>query len=312
MGRLLPFALIFLSTIRGALSLTCYHISGNVNTDRSVVPCDPSVSGTAGSHTSCCNKGTGDQCLSTGLCLATNAKRPDDLFWINGCTDPTWRDPACPQYCNPAVNPTQNTGHPRFKICANGTRYCCSNYYANDTECCEHSFTLARGVGILVAHLTDDASESSTTTSSTSPRGTSTSTSSPGRESNESQPQQNQNPDKESKASTAAAVTGGVLGTALAAAIIGLIFMWLQNRKLQKEVDEKRKELEDKAKETTALIASRYAAQDNKPYQPYYPVETYHGNAASLAVPAGGYDGDYAPQYTPELPTSEGRIGQLP
>lgn len=106
MVNMIPAALLFLSSIPRAVSLQCYHVSGNIVKDTSVVPCDPSVTGKTGSHTSCCNKGTGDQCTSTGLCLATNAKRPDDLFWINGCTDPTWRDPACPQYCNPPVNPT--------------------------------------------------------------------------------------------------------------------------------------------------------------------------------------------------------------
>ncbi|KAK4223077.1 hypothetical protein QBC38DRAFT_548738 [Podospora fimiseda] len=310
MTRLFPFILLFLSIAPRALSLTCYHVSGNVNKDENVIPCDPSVSGTPGSHTSCCNKGTGDQCLSTGLCLATNAKRPDDLFWINGCTDKTWRDPACPQYCNPPENPTQNTGHPRLKICANGTRYCCNNYYDNETDCCEHSFTLARGVGTLVAHLTDDASPSgSTTTPTAGPGGVSTSSSNPLPEckSNDQQSQQ-QDLERKNNTSLAAGVTGGILGTALIAAIVGLVFLWLQNRKLQHEIEEKKGELETKANLPQNMTPS-HQIPDNKPYRPYYPVEVY-GNGTVLA-PAG-YEGEHAPRYTQELPTSEGRVGQLP
>ncbi|EAT79520.2 hypothetical protein SNOG_13193 [Parastagonospora nodorum SN15] len=26
-------------------------------------------------------------------------KRKANIFWRNGCTDPTWNDPACPKHC---------------------------------------------------------------------------------------------------------------------------------------------------------------------------------------------------------------------
>ena len=106
MGGTLPILFLLLAIGRVSGALQCYTVDGKASTDTTIVACDSSVTGQTGSHTSCCNKATGDACLSTGLCLGTAAKTADALLWINGCTDPTWRDPACPQYCNPPTNAT--------------------------------------------------------------------------------------------------------------------------------------------------------------------------------------------------------------
>ncbi|KAK4459458.1 hypothetical protein QBC42DRAFT_311614 [Cladorrhinum samala] len=308
----IPTALLFLAFIPRVISLQCYHVSGNIVKDTNVVPCDPSATGKTGSHTSCCNKGTGDQCTSTGLCLATNAKKPDDLFWINGCTDPTWRDPACPQYCNPPVNPTTSTANPRLKICGNGTRYCCSNYYANDTECCENSFTLNRGVGVLVAHLTDgvnvpDDSDSATATASSALGGPS-STSSPPASSNEAAAGSiSTSRPASDKSSTATAVTGGVLGTALLAVCAAAVLLLLQNRRLKTDLEAKRAELEERNNQQQRLLPGG----DGASYKVY---DAHDRSAEMYGQGISGMTVVRAPAYTytSELPTSEGRVGQLP
>ena len=89
-----------------AAQTKCYTMTGILIEDENVVPCNPSATGGAGSHSSCCNQKEGDVCLSTGLCLSPKAKTPSNMLWTNGCTDPTWNDSSCPQYCNPPVNST--------------------------------------------------------------------------------------------------------------------------------------------------------------------------------------------------------------
>jgi hypothetical protein len=74
----------------------CYGIDGTpyATLDR-YIPCNSTTSG----HTSCC--APGDSCLTNGLCQGpADNKRKANIFWRNGCTDPTWNDPACAKVCD--------------------------------------------------------------------------------------------------------------------------------------------------------------------------------------------------------------------
>ena len=38
--------------------------------------------------------------MTNGLCMeAQNEKKGANHYWRNGCTDPTFKDPACPNFC---------------------------------------------------------------------------------------------------------------------------------------------------------------------------------------------------------------------
>jgi hypothetical protein len=76
----------------------CYGIDGEpyATFDR-YIPCN-GTSVASGGHSSCC--APGDNCLTNGLCQGQRDNlRQSNLFWRNGCTDPTWSDPACPKFC---------------------------------------------------------------------------------------------------------------------------------------------------------------------------------------------------------------------
>lgn len=49
-------------------------------------------------HTACCDPD--DQCLSNGLCRDPEANNIQNFVWFFGCTDRTFQDPACGNYCD--------------------------------------------------------------------------------------------------------------------------------------------------------------------------------------------------------------------
>jgi hypothetical protein len=75
---LLGFATLATSTAN------CYYPSGKVSGS---VPCNSTTTG----YSSCC--ASGHLCMSSGLCFTRG------LISRGSCTDPTWKDPACAQYC---------------------------------------------------------------------------------------------------------------------------------------------------------------------------------------------------------------------
>jgi hypothetical protein len=79
------------------MSMNCYSIDGKPYASfEDYIPCNTSRA--TGSHTSCC--APGDKCLTNGLCQGqVDSSRKSNLFWRDGCTDPTWKDPACPRVC---------------------------------------------------------------------------------------------------------------------------------------------------------------------------------------------------------------------
>src|SRR5690349_888996 len=51
-----------------------------------------------GGHSTCCP--IGDLCLTNGMCKKKNSEE-DNWYMRRACTDPEWKDPACPSYCAP-------------------------------------------------------------------------------------------------------------------------------------------------------------------------------------------------------------------
>lgn len=81
------------------MATECYANNGSLysNTAATYVPCDPTAV-ESGGHSSCC--AIGDLCMSNGLCMeASNEPKGLNHYWRNGCTDKTWKDPACPNFC---------------------------------------------------------------------------------------------------------------------------------------------------------------------------------------------------------------------
>lgn len=81
------------------MSYQCYANNGSLyeNTAATYVPCNLTAVENGG-HSSCCN--INDLCMTNGLCMeAQNEKKGANHYWRNGCTDPTFKDPACPNFC---------------------------------------------------------------------------------------------------------------------------------------------------------------------------------------------------------------------
>ncbi|KAK3380492.1 hypothetical protein B0T24DRAFT_664481 [Lasiosphaeria ovina] len=154
---------------QAACGAVCYNPDGTVVGDKKIIACNSAATGKSGSHSACCNQGMGDICMSTGVCVSSAAKTPDSMIWINGCTDSTWRDPVCAQYCNPPPNATK--GYSRvMKPCGEKT-WCCSGAYLTDAECCQNSFMLIRKLGTVVRQLSPSDSPASANTPATTDAG---------------------------------------------------------------------------------------------------------------------------------------------
>ncbi|KAI0384163.1 hypothetical protein F5Y04DRAFT_237355 [Hypomontagnella monticulosa] len=130
------------------LAATCYHLDGT-NAGPSNALCNPNATGTEGSHSACCNAENGDACLSTGLCLNTISRQQSHLLWATACTDPTFKDPSCPQYCHGL-----KLDNAHLKTC-NDTFWCCESdaKILTTKQCCDNSFKLTQPIGTIVAQL---------------------------------------------------------------------------------------------------------------------------------------------------------------
>ncbi|KAI2604678.1 hypothetical protein GGR54DRAFT_621530 [Hypoxylon sp. NC1633] len=130
------------------LAATCYHLDGT-NAGPSNSACNTSATSTEGSHSACCNSDNSDACLSTGLCLNTLSTQQSHLLWATGCTDSTFRDPNCPQYCQGL-----RMENPHLKACNDSNFWCCeSSTILNTDECCGQAFKLTHPIGTVVAQL---------------------------------------------------------------------------------------------------------------------------------------------------------------
>jgi hypothetical protein len=83
-------ALPLLLALDPNVPLTCYALDGT-KTIKAGFRCDNSTSG----HSTCCAPGA--ICYSNGVCQQSNGAVQDYLRV--GCTDKTWKDPACLEQC---------------------------------------------------------------------------------------------------------------------------------------------------------------------------------------------------------------------
>ncbi|KAL1598812.1 hypothetical protein SLS60_007954 [Paraconiothyrium brasiliense] len=87
------------------MAAECYANNGSLyaNTAATYVPCNITAVEN-GDHSSCC--AIGDLCMTNGLCMEQqNEQKGANHYWRNGCTDKTWKDPACPNYCRGKEEP---------------------------------------------------------------------------------------------------------------------------------------------------------------------------------------------------------------
>ncbi|KAK6613570.1 hypothetical protein QC760_11106 [Botrytis cinerea] len=142
----------------------CYVINGQHNANAGY-RCDNSTTG----HSSCCAAGA--ICFSNGVCQQANGNVQDYLRV--GCTDPTWKDPACLNQCTSYAR--SSTAGIRF---CNGaitstTEYCCDTgaYGVGSFACCDNDtdiFNISPVAKLLAQVPLDYTSSSSSSSSSTS------------------------------------------------------------------------------------------------------------------------------------------------
>ncbi|KAK4210307.1 hypothetical protein QBC37DRAFT_428961 [Rhypophila decipiens] len=228
-----------------AQGATCYNAFGTALI-YDVEACDLSVSGTAGSHSACCNVPKQDVCLSSGLCLATWATGRDTMLWVGGCTDPTWQDPACWNHCVVGDAGDQATGY-SLTSCSNNT-WCCDghfNYQANEGsqgDCCQKAFTLSEGIGTAVRQITTNAgtttrsSTGSSAASPTSPNPTTNGGNGPAATCVPNSSAGAASSTGDGSNSKTVAIVGGVLGAVLAASLVAVGVLAFSNWRLRRQI----------------------------------------------------------------------------
>ncbi|KAI5918689.1 hypothetical protein F4810DRAFT_715289 [Camillea tinctor] len=214
----------------------CYHLDGSSGGTTNTL-CNPNATGTEGSHSACCNVDNADACLSTGLCLNTAARQQSHILWATGCTDATFQDPACPQYC---LHTNYDNAHLRS---CNDTMFCCESDadILTDEACCNSSFRLTQPIGTVIAQLQSGVGAIPVATSLTAgslPTGADNSTS--------------------SDVPTGAIVGLAVEGVVLAITLLVLGFFMWRNRLLDKRL---------KKAEATAAEMHQQQQSDNQQRQ---------------------------------------------
>ncbi|KAF2122043.1 hypothetical protein BDV96DRAFT_136726 [Lophiotrema nucula] len=223
---------------------TCYSYDGRAynkpRDTRHYVPCSPSAV-EKGQHSSCCR--IGDACMTNGLCLAPSNKRDGwNYYWRDGCTDSTFQDPACPNYCRDVPYPGPRGMNALAHWCLGNRQWCCAysggplekwpSLKGVNTTCCTidelkfeaddpSEFAIAR---LTVPTATSQLSSSQATTVSQFNSSTSSST-----------PSLQNTPGSPSNSSTSLKVGLGVSFGILALAAIGIV-VWLLRRRSSREV----------------------------------------------------------------------------
>ncbi|KAI1448688.1 hypothetical protein F5Y02DRAFT_278355 [Annulohypoxylon stygium] len=232
------------------LAATCYHLDGT-NAGPSNALCNPNATGTEGSHSSCCNADNGDACLSTGLCLNSLSRQQSHLLWATACTDPTFKDPSCPQYCHGL-----KIDNAHLKACNDSGYWCCESdaNVLTTQQCCDSSFKLTQPVGTVIAQLQSGVGAIPLATASTLPSSSAIS-----------------NSTDNSDSIPSGAVAGlAIEGVIMVFALAGAGFLFWRNRLLNKKV------LEAEA----ATIAARAQQQQQQQQQAQYqwqPPPSSHG-----------------------------------
>ncbi|KAI1205395.1 uncharacterized protein F4807DRAFT_284155 [Annulohypoxylon truncatum] len=248
---LIEIATLFLGgcMVLQVLATTCYHLDGT-NAGPSNALCNPNATGTEGSHSSCCNAENGDACLSTGLCFNTLSRQQSHLLWATACTDPTFKDPSCPQYCQGL-----KIDNAHLKACNDSGFWCCESdaNILTPQQCCDSSFKLTQPVGTVIAQLQSGvgaiplATASSLISNST-----------------------NGNPSTDTSDSVPSGVVAGLAieGVIMVFALAGTGFMFWRNRLLKKKVLE--------AEAATIAAKSQQQQQQQSQYQ-WQPPPLSHG-----------------------------------
>ncbi|KAI1408985.1 hypothetical protein F5Y13DRAFT_193815 [Hypoxylon sp. FL1857] len=252
---------VFLFILSGCLVLqvlavTCYGLDGTKASPSNAL-CNPNATGTEGSHSACCNSDNGDACLSSGLCLNSLSRQQSHLLWATACTDPTFKDPSCPQYCHGL-----KFTNAHLKSCNDSNFWCCESdsNVLTTAQCCNNSFKLSQPVGTVIAQLQSGVGAIPLATASPAAAAISAP------------------PDANSSVETSTAIpSGAVAGLAVEAVILvitlaGLGFVLWRNRILNKKV----KEAQAAAIAAASTLHQQQEQQQQQQYQ-WQPPPSSHG-----------------------------------
>ncbi|KAF9734893.1 hypothetical protein PMIN06_008303 [Paraphaeosphaeria minitans] len=166
------------------MAAECYANNGSLyaNTAATYVPCNLTAVENGG-HSSCC--AIGDLCMTNGLCMEpSNEAKGANHYWRNGCTDKTWKDPSCPNFCWGEEEPNHYNAFifycfdPKNEFCCTPQGTLEAGVTGRNTSCCNDEDLVFKAsapviLGTAVAAL---PRISSTTISSISSSASSTST----------------------------------------------------------------------------------------------------------------------------------------
>ncbi|KAI2783694.1 hypothetical protein F4815DRAFT_502721 [Daldinia loculata] len=267
------------------LAVTCYHLDGT-KAGPSNGLCNPNATGVERSHSACCSVENGDACLSTGLYLNTIAHQQSHLLWSTACTDPTFKDPSCPQYC---LGLKLDNAH--LKTC-NDTFWCCEGdtNALTTQQCCGNAFKLTQSIGTVVAQL--QSGQESIPLATVPP----TVSGSPNISGSSNTNSSTENPSNIPSGAVAGLAIEGVV---IASALMGLGFIIWRNRLLSQKV-----------KEAEAATAAATSAQQQQKYQWQHPPSSYAGTAPHMAMYGYGSATETEPPKRSEL--HSGTYTELP
>ncbi|KAF2194900.1 hypothetical protein K469DRAFT_681296 [Zopfia rhizophila CBS 207.26] len=134
-----------------------------------------------GKHSGCCS--AGDDCLTNGLCRNRGIGSSSNYNWRVACTDKTFKDPACADYCR-GIDPEQDT-HLIWR-CPQDETWCCNTgepspyqerLHRANTTCCSMNdlvfkagdsvvYTTAARFSFPISTISVEATISASTTSS--------------------------------------------------------------------------------------------------------------------------------------------------
>ncbi|KAK6356987.1 hypothetical protein TWF718_001320 [Orbilia javanica] len=142
----------------------CYFPDGSLRNSTDYQPCN----NVRGQHSMCCaiaNRGSSaDICLSNGLCSGATADGEGRALWREGCTDPTWEDPACLKIClKKGSKYDWFSSDAPITLCQDGT-VCCGGKVTGG-KCCD----AGEGVQLPTNFLRTTATVISTIVSSVEP-----------------------------------------------------------------------------------------------------------------------------------------------
>lgn len=119
--------------------MSCYSRNGTLWKERGSIPCNTTAVA-ENKHSSCC--AVGDLCLTNGMCRSQeDEQHAGNQYFRVGCTDPTWKDPSCANYCEGKETGTMLSA--RIFNCLSSKSWCCSLPTTSNTNqvnmaCCSN------------------------------------------------------------------------------------------------------------------------------------------------------------------------------